>query len=554
MRKAASSAAVGNKALWQEAADRLLARFTQRAPAMKDVVLAFRRVPDDDEHALQREAVTCLLRLYYEVTPVQALEEQVDVSTALAAALTWSEGEAEVSGLIALRALELEHILVVAQHSTGMRWSGKSSGLQYSPIISLLRLHMKDLQNRKIRSLIGQVLEQHGLLVDNAGVDAPLRSTGELTELEALVASLTSSNGEDSETWAFIDDCVARASRQPVKYADQIDAAAAEPHNGGFGCSTALPGLLAAAVAEQAHFVAKKPGVMGFVDKFHGLLSYGTLPSRVAVLVYENVRGLAGRSELEDYDENALIKKTRLVKPQGTNSSGTQIIEKPSLPFIAPPPESDNHPELLRWAQKDLASALEDGDINALILCLCSQHPEIRRQALSQLRILFAKLQASTLEDKGHLSVLIGSLTETFEQQCLQLEDKPLPYLTATFAARALHVLMEPAHFMYPKLNRFIMRSPEWRITRLPSYWLSNTTLSQPEEDDAYWKEVLWVIEWLVDGLRLISCGEGMTGVLEWLGMVEGKIEMAGLVRERVLGSCDGIKVARWSGVGVETL
>lgn len=36
----------------------------------------------------------------------------------------------------------------------------------------------------------------------------------------------------------------------------------------------------------------------------------------------------------------------------------------------------------------------------------------------------------------------------------------------------------------------------------MPGYWMENTILSQPEEDDAYWKEVQWVADWLVDGLR----------------------------------------------------
>ena len=55
---------------------------------------------------------------------------------------------------------------------------------------------------------------------------------------------------------------------------------------------------------------------------------------------------------------------------------------------------------------------------------------------------------------------------------------------------------------MYAKLNHYMMKSPEWRVSKLPNYWLDNTILAQPEEDDAYWKEVQWVLDWLVDGLR----------------------------------------------------
>ncbi|KAK1814196.1 hypothetical protein LTR12_011394 [Friedmanniomyces endolithicus] len=599
MRRATASVSVKNKALWQGAAARLVARFTQRAPSMQDVVLAFRRLPDDDGHAVQREAVTRLLRLYYEVTPVQALEAQVDISTALAAALTRSGEDTDVSDVAALRALELEHLLVVAQHSAGMRWFAKSGGLLYSPVVSLLRLHMKDPQNRRVRILIGRVLEQHGLLVARSGVDKLSSETHEFSELEALVASLVDVHGEDGETWAFVDDCMARATRQPVKYADQIDVAVASSND--VGSSTAPLGLLATVMAEQTHFVAGNTRIVHCVAKYLGLLCSVKRPSKAAVVLHGSMRGLVDGATMETVDNDALLAKARLVEPPMTNPSENHLTEKASISFVPPPAESDNHPEILRWSQKDLATALEDNDIDALILCLSSQHPDVRRQALVQLRHLFAKLQASAIEDKGPLSVLVGSLSETFEQQCLHAEeDKPFPYMTATFAVRALHVLMEPAHFMYPKLNRFIMRSPEWRMTRLPAYWLSNTTLSQPEIDDVYWKEVLWVLEWLVDGLRTLvdldilrrgdvfakvmalylspgtekgkalrdtvlellfmgTCVDGgsdvlalRTGVLGWLAMVGG--DMAGLVRERVLRLCDGGKVAKWSGVDVKEL
>ena len=80
--------------------------------------------------------------------------------------------------------------------------------------------------------------------------------------------------------------------------------------------------------------------------------------------------------------------------------------------------------------------------------------------------------------------------------------DVTLPYVAGTFAVRALQVLTQPHHFMYPKVNRFLIRGPEWRVNRLPGYWLSNTVLGLPEEDDAYWRETQWVLDWLVDGLR----------------------------------------------------
>ncbi|KAK3116538.1 hypothetical protein LTR53_002962, partial [Teratosphaeriaceae sp. CCFEE 6253] len=440
------------------------------------------------------------------------------------------------------------------------------------------------------------VLEQHDVLATSAKDLADLSPTQPASELEALIASLTPVRIDGKETWDFVDECMARASKQPVKYADQLEAATT------WSTTTLtpgrpLPGLLVAVLAEQASFVKLKSYVMEWVDRFLAFVCCMGGPSTAALALREAVLKMDGRAKVEDQiDMKMLLNEVRVLEPQASGAPPDGIAEGPTLSFARPPTEPEDHPELLRWSQKDLSLALEDSDVSRLLLCLCSAHSDIRRQALAQLRILFTKLQASTLEDKGHLSVLIGEVIETFEQQCLDpVKENALPYLTATFAARALSVLAEPTHFLYPKLNHFIMRNPEWRIGRLPAYWLANTVFDQPTEDDAYWKEVLWVLGWLVDGVRtpadvdMLRRGEvfakvmavctspgsekvrgltekvleliwstswveggsdslvARTSVLGWLDMLGG--EKAAMVKQRLMDSCDKAKLARWSGL-----
>ena len=45
--------------------------------------------------------------------------------------------------------------------------------------------------------------------------------------------------------------------------------------------------------------------------------------------------------------------------------------------------------------------AIEDGNVDALVLCLCSQYQDIRTQALAQLSKLEEQLLHSTIEDRG---------------------------------------------------------------------------------------------------------------------------------------------------------
>jgi len=497
-----AAASSSHERLWKEASDRLQNRFVEQCPKMKDVINTFRQTPDDQEHILQREAVTKLLSLYYEVTPVQALEEQFDVSGALTAALTREEspaaGEDEAN---ALRSLELEHLLSVARHSAGMRWFHTQGGLKFSPFVTLLRLHAKHPYNALVRGMLGDVLGEQGLL--NKSADAAVASP-----LDALVASLSLIDEQGDDIYTFLDDCLSRGSRQPVKYLDSL-----EEQKRQLSSDSVTPSLVIEVVREQAPFAAEKLTgatrtiVMAWISH---ILLLSALTSDAGPLLDAIASGIAKLPGVTQKHPGADLSKTLAeIALSGRDEYSPTADDDFSpedqygnLPFEAVPIESPNHPEIFKWQQKDLDLAIEDGDIDALMLCLCSEHTDIRHQARVQLSNLVVKLQASDLETKDQLRILLGELLETYEQHLADHPGVTLPYLVGTFATRTLHVLADPTHFMYPKINRYLMRSPQWRTGRLPGYWMENTILSQPEEDDAYWKEVQWVADWLVDGLR----------------------------------------------------
>lgn len=60
------------------------------------------------------------------------------------------------------------------------------------------------------------------------------------------------------------------------------------------------------------------------------------------------------------------------------------------------PGEVDDERCLTRWTKKDIGQALLDGDVGALILCLCSKYEEIRKQALNNLRVVLGKLKVGS--------------------------------------------------------------------------------------------------------------------------------------------------------------
>lgn len=606
-----------HRALWKEASQRLLERFVDQAPPMKDVIGTFRKIAGDVEHALQREAIARLLRLYYEVAPLQAQEEQFDVSSALTAALGRTQEETQTTStqMTSLQALELEHLLQIARHSPGMRWFGKQGALRYSPVITLLQLHAKSPRNREMRELLTHVVCSGQVLKD-----------GE--DLEYLLASVQEPGVSNNEVvWDFLDDCLTRASKKPIKYLDDLEALTAGEDN------VSVPSLLCGVLLEQTPFLLQREGydyavrMMVIFFSLAGLNPYhddygpnagsGKLEKRVQSFMGEiDLERYVGAADVGDVDD--LLERVRM--PQDDPVIDEAAIARDSAhqedtvpPFDPPPRESDNHPELLNWVQKDLDMALEDGKIAALVLCLCSKHFDVRTQALAQLRKLEDRLINSTLEDKDPVYVLIGELIETFERNYLPSEGVPgrLEYLAGAFVCAALKVQTEPTHVVYPKLNAFLNKDPEWRVHKLPGYWIQQIVLSTPESEDevnAYWLEVHWVLDWIADGLRTAGdveilrragvferlmavyaapgCERGVRekvvevlwrvmdvegedgeggmesgrkgaemlvkrcGVVGWLDMVKpSRTGVEGWLRRRVLEYVDGEIVGRWAGV-----
>ncbi|KAM3424042.1 hypothetical protein BST61_g11407 [Cercospora zeina] len=489
--------------LWTQASERLVQRFMERAPKLKDVVSLFRKMPDDHSHALQRESIARLMRLYYEVVPIQALEDPIDISNALTEALLHSEMPAvnaneETGGL---RELELEHLLTIARHSTGMRWFHKQGGLKFTPVVTLLRIHRRNVANLQIRALVESVLAENGILNNAAECQ-------HLSPFDALVTSVTDL-ADGNTAWDFIDDCIGRATRKPVKYVDDLEALVTS--------DAAVPSVLAAVVLEQASFVAAKDAAQA-KEEAHWIVHFVTLlqltsdgNSVLVALSKICMELLAKSTKVDKVRASEALANLKKSLPKQTSVTDEDMVNStpsaPALSFEPPPGERENHTELFRWAQKDIDLAIEDGDVSALILCLCSKHNDIRRQALIQLNKIKLQLRPSPIDpetiadDHAHISLLIGELTETFELHYLSL-DKPLPYLAGTFASRALSIQSQPSHYLYAKLNHFLIRGAKWDVKRLPRYWIEKTFLSEPDDDDAYWKEIQWVLDWLVDGTR----------------------------------------------------
>jgi len=404
-------------------------------------------------------------------------------------------------------------------------------GMQFSPFTTLLKIHVHQKPNE-------EKSQMRHLLIAVAEENAIFRSDNKPSSFDVLILSLRGFTNPPSDgLYKFIDNCISRLAQKPVKYFDALTSlpfSAAEAH----GYDT---DLLIIAIAEQWPFLIKNSSLsvltllsewlaryMNVALHFGGnkqILSH--ISSQLATgMENGNCRALIemaleqppdthigealGREVLASQEDVAAAEAV----PQSTEET-TEPLE--ALFPVGPPEENANHPRLNRWSKEEAADAISEGSIEELVLCLCSQHEEIRKQALVNVRTFMAKLevsrliefraiakyqQASSYSERRQTLLLVGEVAETATDIIPQ---QPFPYFAGALAAYSLLVLANPLHFMYEKVNKFLMKGPQWNLAKLPSYWVDRILLHEPTDNDDHYREVEWLLDVLLEGLRILA-------------------------------------------------
>ncbi|PVH94925.1 hypothetical protein DM02DRAFT_538453 [Periconia macrospinosa] len=516
-----------NSNSWAFTAKRLVSDFSRRCPPMKTVIVAFRQ--PTFQTGVRREAITRLLKLYYEVTPQVALEEKFDVSVPLCNALTQAEKPTESPQDKAFSVMELEHWVTMARYSPSMRWWQKTKPLRYSPFVTLLKLVASSAESELyhgIKALLVALVNDYELLQMQTSPDA----------LDALIASLDPSCGSSSLTvLEFLDNCVTRFTKGSIKYFDDFDVVWAKIPRSASDAEPSNPLLvpfspLLMTLVEQWPFKGGKPEkgnpaepLAQWLSRYLYLLKLIGENEAALELVRDSLVESADAAYKDVLKDSFLWKmgkekaKEALKLATGADFSGSErsttspvpvqqgdeSSNAPTVDLELPPQEDEKHIGLNRWRKKDIDEAMEDGDIRELILCLCSKHVEIRLQAATNIRQLMASIDVRyfhPLEDPN-LQMLYVILGSTLESNAKYV-DVPFPYVGGVFAARCVSIIAEPAHILYPKICTFLCKRPEWSVSNLPRRFSKDILLSPPTEDGAYHKEVDWYMDYLMDCLR----------------------------------------------------
>ncbi|KAM5450041.1 hypothetical protein McanMca71_000574 [Microsporum canis] len=486
-----------NPGLWHQASTKLMDEFTARCPTMKDTIIAFRQAPKDDLQ--QRDALLELLSLFYQVTPTVAFEEKFDVSLTLVEILNQLDNDELSAESRQLLFSQLQHILSISQHSPSMRWWQKPASLSLSAFTSVLKIAVEKREHSaqaKMNSLLQDVLTQDSILAQPKS-------------FEALMHSIQSMDGQAPIPWLFIDNCLTRLAKRPVPYLDQVESLPREK-------SPQISPILVV-IREQWPFIVKaqndenEVSTAVWISTFLGCLKAcgedTKALSSVRDRILDETKFKKSRSLLKGAFDHDIGVERHEDPETDTPTNGTETSSKSAAAqgvnlsdvFGQMQTSDESHVGLHKWEREDLELAIDQGYIGDLILCVCSEHEEIRRQAMAGLSRFMAKLKESSFEERQPIYVLIGELLETIKG--LGLETPP-PFIIGELAARMLAILTNPSHRLYGKINTFLNKSPQWEVGKIPSYWIDKILYHEPESDDGHHEEVAWLLDLFISGLR----------------------------------------------------
>lgn len=551
------SEAVQHDDAYREPRQRLITAYLQRFPPVKDIMLASRKCPDS--HLILKEAFLRLRALCLDILPNVTSDEAVDVAASLSTHMATDRHGG------ALQALQLQHLLSIAERTPGLQWWVKQTGSTITPFTTLLVHYTKHTTSKSMRDSLGNLLK---LLISEHGILHSHDDAEQTGSLDALLSSLMPSKDflPSQDTWTFVDDCVARLVKRPVAYLDMLDVLASQKKDPNRPIS-----LLAVVCMEQAPFTkrlssASMANALLWISRFFSALQNvgesETLLSAMRIQISTQGIKLPKCTVVVD----AQLSVTRPIKLSETITPARPVAAEQSTSelgelFTLPAPEKDSHPELTKYKSLDTSALLDDPTLPALILALSSKYPEVRRQSHTALHAIVQTLSSTpsstptTEPRQAQTYILLGELLETISNtpSPADLSSKPVPYLLTTFTTHALRILVsDPTSPLYPSINRFLLKDPSWRPRRLLSWWLdatvfvpggpgaettttsssssqqiqSSSSRTESLDPETYWARVAFVTGWMLDSLRterdaemllLLNGSNGSSGVLEAL-------------------------------------
>ena len=276
-----------------------------------------------------------------------------------------------------------------------------SGNASLSPLTTLLRLYCRETplsRDNLSKDLLQQILEKTHILSCNKILSIDLLSHS-LLETQASI-----------EIYHFLDNCFLQLVQKVVIYHERMASLKAEHSSKFEKAQKERFDLLLIAIADQWPFLRRvsKSAVVGSISRW--LVSYFDLSKQAGrnlELLYlirdeilQSTEDATAQSMFAQALQAPLSKDTTTFFQSNktcqdkadkvTENSETTNISRPSGQELSlhlePPKEDQNHQVLMRWTKERIPDVVLEGTIGELIMCLCSQHEDVRRQALDALR------------------------------------------------------------------------------------------------------------------------------------------------------------------------
>ncbi|KAK3192530.1 hypothetical protein K4F52_001329 [Lecanicillium sp. MT-2017a] len=501
-----------DKQVWKDASRRLVDAFCQRIPDMKEVVRSYKGTPV--ENVLHRTLASRLLRLYYEVVPRVALAANFDVSPFFVDTFRTIQDPSTEASTRSFGVMELENLVSIASYSPGMRWfvkvdnvgAGKSSSV-FTALLQLLCDDTGEAPLLQLQSVLAEVAIENQLVSKTTRLSALLRS------LRAFAKSSPDGTSK-SVPWAYLDNCINRCATSPIKYLEQLESAAKDEKDTNLS-------LLNVVLQEQLAFAvngADKAAVASigkFLSLYFNALTISGESKSSLKPIYEKICESLSAAKMPSLGDKSELKALKAIQVEDEVSPTTsqpseataqqqflavdeaKLEEMLHVPFATAADDNEDTSALTKWTAKNVEDLVEDGHAAALAKLLSSSHTNIRKEALTNILKMAAKVKESSYEEKEQIWLLLSELAESSRPQ---VDAGPVPSAFVSFTVHALDVLKNPLHPLYPKVNSFLTRGPAWAAEKLP---MAHDILhGEPSEDDRYYTEVAWLLSHLLDSLR----------------------------------------------------
>ena len=493
-----------NIRLWHEASDRLVQAFVERSASIRDIIAALQRSSKDEKYV--RAALIECMAEYFCALPQHAISERFDVAANISDTLRKLEMENMTDEDKETLLDQLRDLCIIAERSTQVRWWHKPENASLSPLAALVQVVLTLGPTIKLRHpilrLLRAVMTEQGMIEDDSNA------------FDAFTTSLSSSKKwfPNLQTYVFLDNCMDRVVRQPIKYLELLEIAHTK------NSDSSHLSLLVCCIAEQWQFVAKGDDteaqqsiafwIARLFDAF-GSSENLTVLSQLSEEMIQNCTGLPS-SMLQKAIEKQRKKPIAVIAL--ADEANTTVNNKPLVAgdteqpagfnlrtafeaSISPPTSLEG---LTKWSPSSLENDIQSARVSRLIRCTTSPLEEVRIQTFNTLQSLLSTTQASSHPDAQRLHLLLGELLETIKLYKLS---QPLPTIVSSMTTLLLRILTDPTDKMYSKANRFLLRSPRWEVSKLPSYWITQILLREAEDDDGTNLEIDRLLVMLTDGL-----------------------------------------------------